>query len=138
VNSTQKIKTAAATLMAGFLLSSALAGLAHAGNGKPQALTTEQRQAVLARAEAWNRYYHLGKYSPQAEALRGEMRRAEATDRYYHLGKYAVVSASSPFDWADAGIGAGAMLGAILLVGGLTVALLRRRVVRKPSFPTAS
>jgi len=138
VDSTQKIKRAAATLVVGFLLSSALVGAAQAGGGKPQALTAQQRKAVLARAEAWNRYYHLIKYSPQAQARRAERRRAEATDRFYHLGKYAVVSASSPFDWADAGIGAGVMLSAILLAGGLTVALLRHRVVRKPSLPTAT
>jgi len=138
VDSTRKIKRAAATLMVGFLLSSALAGAAQAGSGKPQALTAQQQKAVLARAEAWNRYYHLGKYSPQAEARQAEWRRAEAINQYYHLGTYAVVSASSPFDWADAGIGAGATFGAILLAGGLAVALLRRGVVRKPSRPTAT
>ena len=58
-------------------------------------------------------------------------------NRYYHLGRYAVIEASSPFRWADAGIGAGAMLGTILLAGGLAVAL-RCRTAGKTSLAGTS
>lgn len=127
-----KIKAAAATLMVGFLLAIAFAATAQAGGSTPQGLTPQQWKAVQARAQAMNRYYHLGAYRPAAVALRAEKRRAEATNRYYHLGRYTVVETSSPFQWSDAGIGAGAMLGTILLVGGLAVAL-RRRATGRPS-----
>jgi hypothetical protein len=73
-----------------------------------------------------DRYYQLGAYSPAAVARQAEQRRGQATDRYYHLGSYAVIEASSPFQWSDAGIGAGAMFGTILVAGGLAVAVRRR------------
>ena len=109
--SINRIKTAAATLTVGVLLVFALAATAQAGGGGPQRLTAQQLKNVRARAEA--------------------------TDRYYHLGRYAVIKTSSPFQWADAGIGAGAMLGAIMLVAGLTAVVSRRRI-GKPGFPSTS
>jgi hypothetical protein len=121
-----KIKTAAAMLMVGFLLAIAFTATAQAGGGTRQGLTAEQWKAVQARAQAMDRYYHLGAYSPAAVARQAEKRRAEATDRYYHLGSYAVIEASSPFQWSDAGIGAGVMLGTILVAGGIAVAVRRR------------
>jgi hypothetical protein len=147
-----KIKTAAATLMVGFLLAIAFAATAQAGGGTTQGLTAQQLKAVQARAQAMDRYYHLGAFSPAALARQAEERRgqamdryyhlgtssqtpqqlkadrarAEATDRFYHLGSYAVIESSSSFRWSDAGIGAGAMLGTILVAGGLAVTLRRR------------
>jgi hypothetical protein len=132
-----KIKAVAATLMVGFLLAIALTATAQAGSGTRQGLTAEQSKAVRARAEAMDRYYHLGAYSPAAVAQQAEKRRGQATDRYYHLGSYAVIETASPFQWSDAGIGAGAMLGTLLVAGGLAVAL-RRRGAGKPSFPTTT
>jgi len=143
--SSNKIKAAGATLMVGFLLAIAFASTAAAGNGK--VLKAERARADAtnrfyhlgiysptmalaaekARADATNRFYHLGKYSPAA-TTRGEQARAQATNQYYRLGRYAVIETSSSFQWSDAGIGAGAMLGAILLAGGLLVALRRRSV----------
>lgn len=142
-----KIKAAAATLMVGFLLAIVFAATA-------QATTGQQFKAEQARADAANRYHHLGPYSPTAVAQKAEerraqamnryylrasanvrqaeKRRADATNRFYHLGRYAVIETSSSFRWSDAGIGAGAMLGTILLAGGLAVAL-RRRGGGKPS-----
>jgi hypothetical protein len=127
----QKIKAAAATLVVGFLLASAFAATAQAGR-TAHGLTTQQRKAVEARAQAMNRHYHLGKYSPAALARQADQHRAQAMDRFYHLGRYAVIESSSPFHWPDAGIGAGAMLGMILVAGGLASAL-RRRGGDKPS-----
>lgn len=154
---THRIKAAGATLTVGFLLATAFAATAAAGNG----LTPQQRQAVWARADATNRYYHLGAYSSagatarqamlrRSEALnrfyhlgayassapavkKADLRRAQAINRFYRTGSYAVIAPSNGFDWADAGIGAGAMFGLILLAGGVAVAATRGRTVREPS-----
>jgi hypothetical protein len=95
-------------------------------------MTVQQWKAMQARDTALDRYYHLGRYSPQAVAQQAQNRSWQAANQYYHLGRYAVVRVPSRFDWPDAGIGAGAMLGAILLGGGLTTAI-RRRTVGKTS-----
>jgi hypothetical protein len=192
VYSTQRIKRAAVTLMAGLLLTVAFAVPAQASSGTPKGLTAQQLKAEKARSQAWNRYYHLGASSPsttavqlaedrraqamnrfyklgayspaataaqQAEERRSEAmnrfyklgafspattaakqaeeRRAQAVDRYYKLGRYAVIRVSNGFVWTDAGIGAGAMLGAIILAGGLAVAV-RRRTAGKASFPSTT
>ncbi len=71
VNTTHKIKAATATLTVGFLLAIALAATAQAAN--------DTSQAVQARADATNRFHHLGDYSP--EALR-----SQAMNRVYDLG----------------------------------------------------
>ena len=124
--SIHKIKAAAAPLMVGFLLAIAFAATAQAGNGTRFGMTPQQWKAEQARGNALNRYYHLGAYSPAAQARKAEKIRGQALNRYYHLGQYAVVKASTPFAWGDAGIGAGAMLGTILVPGGLAVTLRRR------------
>jgi hypothetical protein len=99
---------------------------------------TAAKRAEERRAQAMDRYYKLGAYSPAATAAkRAEERRAQAIDRYYKLGRYAVIRVSNGFVWADAGIGAGAMLGAIILAGGLAVAV-RRRTGGKASFPSTT
>lgn len=128
-----EIKAAAVTLMVGILLAIAVTATAQAGGGRPQGLRAQQRQAVRARAQAMDRYYHLGAYSQAAVARQAEKRRGQATDRYYHLGSYSVIEASSPFQWSAAGIGAGATLGAVLVAGGLAVALRRRAKTSVPS-----
>jgi hypothetical protein len=124
--SIHKTKAAAATLMVGFLLAIAFATTAEAADGTRFGMTPQQWKAQQARGNALNRYYHLGAYSPAAEARRADEIRGQALNRYYHLGRYTVIETSSPFHWSDAGIGAGAMLGTILIAGGLTVALRRR------------
>lgn len=155
-----KIKAAAATLTVGFLLAIAFAAGAQARSSTPKGLATQQ---MRARADAMNRYYRLGRYSPAAVVRRAEearakatdqyyglvssnraaalqaaeARRAQATDRFYHLGRYAVIESSSSFQWPDAGIGAGAMLGTILVAGGFAIAV-RRRGGDKPSVPRST
>ena len=136
--SINKIKAAAATLMVGFLLAVAFAATAQAGNGTRFGMTPQEWKAEQVRGDALNRYYRLGAYSPAAEARRAEKIRGQELNRRYHLGQYAVIEASTPFDWADAGIGAGAMLGALLVAGGLTIVAVRRRAVGKPSFPSTT
>jgi hypothetical protein len=138
VDSTHRI-TASAALTIGLLLAVSFAGSVQAGGAKSQRMTAQQWNAVKARSEAWNRYYHVGAFSPSeaATAQRAEECRAQAFDRYHHLGRYVVIRVSSRFVWTDAGIGAGAMLGAILAAAGLTVAV-RRRATGKTPFPTTS
>jgi hypothetical protein len=90
------------------------------GSGAAAALKAEK-----LRSAALNRYYGLGVDSKQVQ--RAELRRSQAINQAYRLGQYAVIGGSNSFDWADAGIGAGAMLGTLLIAGGLAV-VARRRV----------
>src|SRR5690242_4673218 len=76
-------------------------------------------QAEKRRSEAMNRFYGLGAESRQAQ--QAEKRRSQAINQVYRLGQYAVIEGSSSFDWTDAGIGAGAMLGTLLVAGGLAI-----------------
>jgi hypothetical protein len=99
--------------------------------------TAAQRGEEL-RSQAMNRFYSLGAYSSTGPAVqRAVERRSQEINRFYGVGSYAVVSTSSPFDWSDAGIGAGGMLGLIVLAGGLTV-LVRRRITGQPSSPSTT
>ena len=157
--SINKIKAAAATLMVGFLLAVAFAATAQAGNGTRFGMTPQEWKAEQVRGTELNRYYKLGAFSPAAEARRADKIRGQELNRRYTLGKYAVIEArkaekirgqelnrryglgqyavvemSSTFQWNDAGIGAGVMLGTILVAGGLAVSL-RRRGGGKPSAP---
>lgn len=129
--SVHKIKATTATLTAGILLAIAFTATAEAGS-TAQGLTAQQSKAVKARAQAMDRYYHLGAYSRASVALAAENRRARAEDRFYRLGSYTVIESSSPFQWSDAGVGAGAMLGFTLVAGGLALTL-RRRGAGRPS-----
>jgi hypothetical protein len=135
VDASNKIKAALVMLVAGFLLAAGLAATAQAGNARPQGMSVQEWQGLQARADAMNRKYNLGVYSSRAEALRAEQRRSDEINRWYKLGQYAVVSPASGFDWADAGIGAGAMLGAVLVAGALVAVVTRRRSVGGTSFP---
>jgi hypothetical protein len=137
MNSFHKIKAAAVTLMVGILLAIAFTATAQAGNGTRFGMTPQEWKAEQARGNALNRYYRLGAYSPAAEARRAEKIRGQQLNRRYHLGQYAVIEASTPFDWGNVGIGAGAMLGTILVVGGLAITL-RRRGGGKPSVPRST
>lgn len=103
VNTTHKIKAATATLTVGFLLAIAFAATAQAAN--------DTSQAVQARADATNRFHHLGDYSPEAlrsQAMnrvyhlgttgaatqQGEKLRAQAMNRFYNLGVYSSTGAA--------------------------------------------
>lgn len=113
-----------------------------------------QSGADLARGDALNKRYHLGQYSPAAQAgpkpaamtaqqWQAELARSDALNERYGLGVYAdsdgtsavtasarqpVVSvASDGFDWSSAGIGAGATIGLVLLAAGMAVAVRQSR-----------
>jgi hypothetical protein len=74
----------------------------------------EQRADTL-RGEALNRKYNLGtsKIGPTKAEQRADTIRGEALNQQYGLG----TTSSSDFQWGDAGIGAGALLGIVALIG---------------------
>jgi hypothetical protein len=143
------ITVAAATLV---LVGSAVA---QAGE-QPQGVSAQQSAGDLARGDALNKRYHLGKYSPAALAgpkpagmttqqWQAELARGDALNRRYGLGAYAETAATSTattpaplrvvtvtpdgFDWVSALIGAGAALGLALATAGALMALRKRRTL---------
>ena len=130
-----------------------LAGSAVAQTGQ-QSVSAQQAAAEMARGDALNKLYHLGKYSPAALAgpkpaalttqqWQAELARGAALNERYDLGAYAdsgdisAVMASAPqrvvsvaasgFDWGAAGIGAGAAIGLALLATGMVVIVRQTR-----------
>jgi hypothetical protein len=64
--------------------------------------------------------------SPQPSA--GDLARGDALNKRYHLGKYSTVAADG-FDWDAAGIGAGVALGLALVSAGALMAAHKRRAL---------
>jgi hypothetical protein len=140
--------TAAAAMLA-------LAGSAVAQTGQqPQSVSAQQSAGDVARGDALNKRYHLGKYSPAALAgpkpaalttqqWQAELARGDALNERYGLGAYAdsggisAVTTSAPqrvvsvaaggFDWGAAGIGAGAAIGLALVATGMAVIVRQTR-----------
>jgi hypothetical protein len=127
------VRACIATLAIGL----ALAGTAHASHVRAQHTLSEALnrnhaplRALAIRSEALNRKYGLGGQASggsRAQAAYAIRVRGEALNQRYHLGRYAVVRVGNSFDWSDAGIGATAMLGAVLVASGLIF------TVRRPS-----
>jgi hypothetical protein len=133
----------------------ALAGSAVAQSGQqPQSVSAQQSAGDVARGDALNKRYHLGKYGsaalagPKPAALttqhwQAELARGDALNERYGLGAYAdsggisAVTTSAPqrvvsvaaggFDWGAAGIGAGAAIGLALLATGMVVIVRQTR-----------
>lgn len=132
----------------GTAVTAAAAMLALAGSA------VAQSAGDVARGDALNKLYHLGKYSPAALAgpkpaglttrqWQAELARGDALNERYGLGAYAasgdisavttsarqrVVSvAAGGFDWGAAGLGAGAAIGFALLAMGMVVAVRQTR-----------
>jgi hypothetical protein len=132
----------------------ALGGSAVAQTGpQPQGMSAQQYAGLVARGDALNKLYHLGKYSPgalagpkptalTAEQWQAELARGDALNERYGLGAYAdsgdvpavtsapqrVVSvAAGGFEWGAAGIGAGAAIGLALLATGMVVIVRQTR-----------
>jgi hypothetical protein len=157
VNLVSKCKKGAAALIVGFVLAGALAAVAAASTGAPKGMapqayqalharsealnqayglgTTGALRALGARSEALNRTYGLGVVSPSAvaDALGALEIRSQALNARYRLGPYAIVKPTTGFDWGDAGIGAAAMLGTLLVAGGLLAGRRRFRGVEQTS-----
>jgi hypothetical protein len=129
----------------------ALAGSAVAQSGQ---VSAQQSAAEMARGDALNKLYHLGKYSPAALAgpksaalttqqWQAELARGDALNERYALGTYAGSGATSTattsapqrvasaaadgFAWDAAGIGAGAVIGLALLATGMAVIVRQTR-----------
>jgi hypothetical protein len=108
----------------------------HLGAYSSTGAATQQGEKL--RSQAMNRVYHLGVYSSTGTAAqRAVERRSQAINRFYHTGSDAVLSTSSPFDWSNVGIGAGGVLGLIILAAGMTV-LVRRRTTDQPTSPSTT
>jgi hypothetical protein len=77
--------------------------------------TKAEQRAETLRSEALNRKYRLGTYKigPSLAEQRADTVRGEALNQQYGLG----TTSSSDFQWGDAGIGAGALLGIVALIG---------------------
>jgi hypothetical protein len=75
-----------------------------------------EQRADMLRGQALNRKYGIGtfKIGPTKAELRADTLRGEALNQQYGLGP---TSSSSDFQWGDAGIGAGALLGIVALIG---------------------
>ena len=93
------------------------AGSVQAANSRPAGMTKAEYRAQMLRGEALNVRYGLGGAHLVASKLP------------------AVTVAENGFVWGDFAIGAAAMLGVILLAGGLAVAI-RRRASDKTSVPS--
>ncbi len=121
----------------------ALAAPLQASSSKPAEMNKAEYRALMARSEALNNRYHLGAYSrlPQnmtAAEHRALMLRSEALNKKYHLGSWAVspasttVSTGGGFAWSAFGIGAVAMLGAVLLASGAIIGSRQGRRAPRP------
>jgi len=135
----------------------AFASSAQAASAKPAALTKAEYQALMTRSESLNEQYGnaVTRLSPlefaaiwlaggdrlEPQELVAAVTRGEAINDAYRRWKAAtaqraVVSAPMPaengFGWGDAGIGAAAMLGLVLLTGGLLAAARHRHGVASP------
>jgi hypothetical protein len=85
-----------------------------------------------------------GSAGQQRNAVSNDLRSPDAQDAAGNtsLASYAVptvvkVHPSNGFDWDDAGIGAGGMLAAIVIAGGATLLVIRRRPGRSGVSPAA-
>jgi hypothetical protein len=138
-----------AALLGTMVVVVAVAASAQASSSKPAAMSKAEYRALMSRSEALNARYGnaVTRLSPQQfkalyaaggdrlapQELLALVARSEALNRRYGLGgttgstqssrvldsQKPVGSAAATFDWGDFGIGAAAMLGVLLLTGGL-------------------
>ena len=78
--------------------------------------TKAEQRADTLRGQALNQKYGLGTYKigPTPAEQRADTLRGEALNRKYGLG---ATTSSPDFQWSDAGIGAGVLLGIVALIG---------------------
>jgi hypothetical protein len=133
-----------AALLGTMVVVAAVAASGQASSSKPAAMSKAEYQALMSRSEALNARYGnaVTRLSPQQfkalyeaggdrlapQELVALVARSQALNSRYGLGatsgrgvdtQQPVVSPGAAFDWADFGIGAAAMLGVLLLAGGL-------------------
>jgi hypothetical protein len=108
-----------------------LTGVAQAAPAKPTQMTKSEFRALTLRSEALNQQYRLGKWKGVPAGMtpaeyRALVVRGEALNKHYGLGRWSERTAvrtppgsSHGFAWDAFGIGAVAMLGALLLTVGV-------------------
>ena len=105
----------------------ALTGVAQAGTSRPAGMTKSEYQALVLRSEALNQRYGLGKWAGVPPEFRALTIRSEALNKRYGLGGSSASAArtlagsSHGFALGAFGIGAAAMLGLVLVAGGMIV-----------------
>ena len=121
---TQKI----ATLLAVLVVLAAAGGIAQAATSKPSGMSQAEYRALMARSAGLNERYRLGAWKGVPEGLspaeyRALTLRSEALNKQYGLGKWSAAAQTHVptrgFSWGAFGIGAVAMLGLVLLAGGV-------------------
>jgi hypothetical protein len=124
----------AAGLLAAIAVLIALTGIAQAANARPGSMSKAEYRALMLRSAGLNRIYHLGAYSRvqagmTAPEYRALMLRSEGLNKQYHLGQWRTAAAAPKlatvadgFSWLAFGIGAAAVGGLVLLLGGAIAA----------------
>lgn len=132
------------------------AGSVQAANSRPAGMTKAEYRAVMLRSEALNKLYGnaVTRLSPQQfkelyqaganrmapQEFAALVARSEALNRRYGLdrtsqptkGVEQPTGSGNGFGWRDFGIGAAAMLGLVLLSGGLLAAYVGRKIGVRP------
>lgn len=119
-----------ATLLTALAVVTAVTGIAQAATSKPAGMSKAEYRALMIRGDAMNEHYRIGRWQnvPQGmtpDEFRALTIRGEALNKQYHLGKWSTSSSTSAkgvshgFSWGAFGIGAVAMLGLVLLAGGV-------------------
>ena len=117
-----------ATLLAVLVVLAAAGGIARAATSKPSGMSQAEYRALMARSAGLNERYRLGVWKGVPEGLspaeyRALTLRSEALNKQYGLGKWSAAAQTHVptrgFSWGAFGIGAVAMLGLILLAGGV-------------------
>lgn len=123
-STTQKI----ATLLAALAVMAAAVGIAQAATSKPAGMSQAEYRALTIRGNALNEKYRLGEWKNVPQGMtpaeyRALMIRGEALNKQYGLGKWSAAAqthvSTHGFAWGAFGIGAVAMLGLVLVAGGV-------------------
>jgi hypothetical protein len=116
-----------ATLLTALAVLAAVTGIAQAATLKPAGMSKAEYRALIIRGDAMNEKYRLGRWQNVPQGMtpaeyRALTIRGEALNKQYGLGKWSTSSStgvSHGFSWGAFGIGAVAMLGLVLLAGGV-------------------
>jgi hypothetical protein len=133
-----------ATVLTALAVLSAITGSAQAATSKPSGMSKAEYRALMIRSDGMNEKYRLGRWQnvPQGmtpDEFRALTIRGEALNKQYHLGKWSTSSStpttglSHAFSWGAFGIGAVAMLGLVLLAGGVVAGRKHSREIRRIS-----
>ena len=116
-----------AAVLAAIVALAAVSGVAQAA--RPAGMSKAEYRALVLRSEGLNEKYRLGAWKgvPQGmspQEYRALMLRSEALNKQYGLGRWSNASSISTvsthgFAWGAFGIGAVAMLGLVLVAGGV-------------------